>query len=144
VAYKEGVSCLRVPPAQDLEQLFTASTRLLEAGASLYGLLATPDGGLLVARGETAESEAVLADLAARGLSVERGWAVVALVGEGLREAPGRALSLLEPLVDEPIAAILAGDTGVSLAFLLPDHRLPHLIPRLHETCIPSLPKGNP
>jgi hypothetical protein len=136
VAYKEGVSCLRLPPAEDAELLFQASTRLLEAGASLYGLLATPDGGLLVAKGETPDSEAVLADLAASGLSVERGWAAVALVGEGLRAAPGRALSLLGPLTDEPIAAILAGDTGVSLAFLVPDHRLAHLIPRLHAHCI--------
>jgi aspartate kinase len=136
VAYKEGVSLLRVPPAQDPELLFQASTRLLEAGASLYGLLATPDGGLLVAKGETADSEAVLRDLAASGLSVQRGWAAVALVGEGLRDAPGRALSLLGPLVDEPVAAILAGDTGVSLAFLVPDHRLSLLIPRLHAHCI--------
>jgi len=136
VAYKEGVSCLRLPPAEDAELLFQASTRLLEAGASLYGLLATPDGGLLVARGETPDSEAVLADLAASGLWVERGWAAVALVGEGLRAAPGRALSLLGPLTDEPVAAILAGDTGVSLAFLVPDHRLAHLIPRLHAHCI--------
>ncbi|BDU75260.1 aspartate kinase [Mesoterricola sediminis] len=136
VAYKEGVSCLRVPPTADAEQLFQASTRLLEAGASLYGLLATPDGGLLVARAETAEAEAVLTDLAASGLDVSRGWAVVALVGEGLRAAQGRALSLLGPLVEEPVAAILAGDTGVSLAFLVPDPRLAGLIPRLHATCI--------
>lgn len=136
VAYKEGVSCLRVPPTEDAEQLFQASTRLLEAGASLYGLLATPDGGLLVARGETADSEAVLADLAASGLDVSRGWAVVALVGEGLRAAPGRALSLLGPLAAEPVAAILAGDTGVSLAFLVPEARLQDLIPRLHAHCI--------
>ena len=136
VAYKEGVTCLRLPPAEDSELLFQASSRLLGAGASLYGLLATPDGGLLVARGETADAEAVLAELAASGLDLERGWAVVALVGEGLREAPGRALSLLGPLVDEPIAAILAGDTGVSLAFLVPDHRLSQLIPRLHAHCI--------
>jgi aspartate kinase len=143
VAYKEGVSCLRVPPAQDSELLFQASTRLVEAGAALYGLLATPDGGLLVAKGETAESEAVLADLAASGLSIQRGWAAVALVGEGLREAPGRALSLLGPLVDEPIAAILAGDTGVSLAFLVPDHRIAQLIPKLHEHCIETNLRSN-
>ncbi len=142
VAYKEGVSCLRVPPAQDSELLFLASTRLLEAGASLYGLLATPDGGLLVAKAETADSEAVLRDLAASGLSVQRGWAAVALVGEGLKEAPGRALSLLEPLVDEPVAAVLAGDTGVSLAFLVPDHRLSLLIPRLHAHCMESAPRS--
>jgi aspartate kinase len=136
VAYKEGVTCLRLPPAEEPELLFQAATRLLEAGASLYGLLATPDGGLLVAKGETAEAEAVLAQLAATGLALERGWAAVALVGEGLRAAPGRALSLLGPLDGEPIAAVLAGDTGVSLAFLVPEDRLASLIPRLHAHCI--------
>ncbi len=55
VAYKEGVCCLRLPPAQEsdlFERMFQAANRLQEAGASLYGLLATPDGGLLVARAE--------------------------------------------------------------------------------------------
>ena len=139
VAYKEGVCCLRLPPAQEpdlFERLFQAATRLQEAGASLYGLLATPDGGLLVARAETAPGEAVLQDLAASGLALERGWAVVALVGEGLQAVPGRALSLLAPLAGEPIAAILAGDTGVSLAFLIPENRLGELVPRLHQHCV--------
>lgn len=136
VAYKEGVSCLRLPPAEDFGPLFEASARLQEAGATLYGLLATPDGGLLVARAETPESEAVLAGLAEAGMSLQRGWAVVALVGEGLRGEPGMALDVLGPLVEEPVAAFLAGDTGVSLAFLVPDHRLSRLIPRLHEHCI--------
>jgi aspartate kinase len=139
VAYKEGVACLRLPPAQDpdlFERLFQAAARLQEAGASLYGLLATPDGGLLVTRAETEEAAAVLADLAASGLALERGWAVVALVGEGLRTAQGRTLGLLAPLDGEPIAAILAGDTGVSLAFLIPDHRLAEVVPKLHYHCV--------
>jgi aspartokinase len=89
-----------------------------------------------VARVETPGAEAVLLDLAASGLALERGWAVVALVGEGLRDAPGRALSLLAPLDGEPIAAILAGDTGVSLAFLIPENRLGELVPRLHQHCV--------
>lgn len=139
VAYKEGVCCLRLPPAPEpdlFERLFQAATRLQEAGAALYGLLATPDGGLLVARAETASAEAVLLELAASGLALERGLAVVALVGEGLQEAPGRALGLLAPLDGEPIAAILAGDTGVSLAFLIPENRLGELVPRLHQHCV--------
>jgi aspartate kinase len=139
VAYKEGVCCLRLPPAQEsdlFERLFQAANRLQEAGASLYGLLATPDGGLLVARAETASAEAVLQELAASGLELERGWALVALVGEGLRAVPGQALGLLAPLDGEPIAAILAGDTGVSFAFLITENRLGELVPRLHHHCV--------
>jgi len=139
VAYKEGVTCLRLDPAQEpdlFERLFQAASRLQEAGAALYGLLATPDGGLLVARAETPESAAVLKQLEASGLALERGWAVVALVGEGLRTTQGQALSLLAPLDGEPIAAILAGDTGVSFAFLIPENRLAELVPKLHYHCV--------
>jgi len=139
VVYKEGVSCLRLPPAQEpdlFDRLFQAASRLREAGASLYGLLATPDGGLLVVRGETPEAQAVLDDLAGSGLALDSGWAVVALVGEGLRELPGQTLNLLAPLEGEAIAAILAGDTGVSLAFLIPESRLAELVPKLHHHCV--------
>lgn len=135
VAYKEGLACLRLAPTRDLEPLFHAALRLQEAGASRYGLLSTPDGSLLVVRPETQACETLLQELGAAGLDIQRGWAVVALVGEGLREAPGRALGLLSTLQDEPIAGILAGDTGVSLAFLVPETRLASLIPRLHEYC---------
>ncbi len=135
VAYKEGLACLRLPPARDLEPLFTAALRLQEAGATRYGLLSSPDGSLLVVRPETAAVDVLLEELAATGLDLQRGWAVVALVGEGLGRAPGRALGLLSSLQDEPIAGILAGDTGVSLAFLVPEMRLPTLIPRLHAQC---------
>jgi len=139
VAYKEGVCCLRLPPVQEpdlFERLFQAAARLQEAGATCYGLLATPDGGLLVVRAETPGAQAVLAELAASGLELESGWALVALVGEGLRAIPGRTLSLLAPLDGEPIAAILAGDTGVSLAVLIPETRLAELVPKLHRHCI--------
>jgi aspartate kinase len=139
VAYKEGVTCVRLAPAQEsglFERLTRAATRLQTAGATLYGLLATPDGGLLVTRAETAEAETVLEDLRTSGMLLEQGWAVVALVGEGLRTAPGRAMALLAPLEGESIAAILAGDTGVSVAFLIPEHRLAELVPKLHDHCV--------
>jgi aspartate kinase len=138
VAYKEGLACLRLPPDRDPEALFQAAGRLLEAGASLYGLQATPDGSLLVVLPETPDAEAVLETLAGVW-DLQRGWAAVALVGEGLRGAPGRTLGHLRPLDGEPIGAILAGDTGVSLAFLVPQERLAELIPRLHAHCLEGL-----
>jgi len=133
VAYKEGLVCLRLSPSRDLDPLFQAALRLEEAGAMRYGMLSTPDGSLLVVRPETPAAEAILEKLPASGFSVQRGWAVVALVGEGLRESPGRALGLLSSFQQEPIAGILAGDTGVSLAFLVPESRLSELIPRIHS-----------
>lgn len=133
VAYKEGVWALRLPADADLERLAAAALRLQEAGAVRYGLLGTPEGGLLLVRPETEAARTLVDTLASEGLSVESGLAVVALVGEGLREGRGRALALLADLHAEPIAGLLAGDTGIALALVLPQDRLADLIPRLHH-----------
>lgn len=136
VAYKEGISALRLPAASDLECLAHAAFRLQEAGAVRYGLLATPEVGLLLVRPETEAARHLLETLASEGLAVESGLAVVALVGEGLREGRGRALALLADLRAEPIAGLLAGDTGIALALVLPQERLADLIPQLHRRVI--------
>jgi aspartokinase len=60
---------------------------------------------------------------------------VVALVGEGLRQDPGAAARLLAPLAEERLGAVL-GASPVSVAFLVPEDRLPQLIPALHRCFI--------
>lgn len=136
VAYKEGLVCLHFPPARDLDAVFQAASDLQDSGAVRYGLLSTPEGSLLVVRPEHAEATELLSQLEKAGLRVERGWSSVALVGEGLRQSPGGALALLATLEKETIGGILAGGTGISVAFLVPDERLRDLIPRLHRLCI--------
>lgn len=138
VAYKEGVWAVRLPAEADLERLAAAASRLQEAGAARYGLLATPEGGLLLVRPETGRALDLLESLAEEDLGVEPGLAVVALVGEGLREGRGRALALLATLHAEPIVGLLAGDTGIALALVLPQERLPGLIPQLHRHVLES------
>jgi len=136
VAYKEGLVCLHFPPARDLDAVFQTATELQEAGAARYGLLGTPEGSLLVVRPEHPDSIAMLETLQRSGLRVDAGWAVVALVGEGLRSCPGEALTLLASLSGESIGGILAGGAGISVAFLVPEQRLKDLIPSLHRICI--------
>ncbi|HJU84049.1 MAG TPA: aspartate kinase [Holophagaceae bacterium] len=136
VAYKEGLSLLRFPSAFRLEDLLGQALALQEAGALRFGLLANPEGALLALRPETPAAQALVAALAADGVEVQRGWAVVALVGEGLRQDPGAALRLLAPLDHEPIGGLLTGSSGVSVAFLVPEARLADLIPRLHARCL--------
>ena len=136
VAYKEGVAALRFPPGFSLEELLTLALRLEDAGAHRYGLLSNPEGALLVLRTEGPAAETVLTELADLGITVERGWAVVALVGEGLRLDPGAPARLLAPLVGECLGAVLGGSSGASVAFLVPETRLAKLIPSLHRCFI--------
>lgn len=135
VAYKEGLALLRLPAGTRLEELLHHALALEEAGARRFGLLANPEGALLALLPETPAAEARLAQLEAEGLDLQRGWAVVALVGEGLRQDPGAALRLLASLRHEPIGGLLTGSSGVSVAFLVPEARLRELIPALHASC---------
>ncbi|HXC17079.1 MAG TPA: aspartate kinase [Holophagaceae bacterium] len=136
VAYKEGLTLLRLPAGTRLDEILQYASSLEEAGARRFGLLANPEGALLALLPETPAAEGKLASLEAEGLELQRGWAVVALVGEGLRQDPGAALRLLAALHHEPIGGLLTGSSGVSVAFLVPEARLPDLIPSLHAACI--------
>lgn len=140
VAYKEGLVCLRFPPSQDLDAVFLAVARLQDAGATRYGLLSTPEGSLLVVRPEQSSAEQVLRALGSEGVLVERGWSLVALVGEGLHRDPGAFQGILDAFDHEPLGAVLAGGAGVSLAVLVREDRLRQLIPLLHTACLAERP----
>ncbi len=136
VAYKEGISLLRFPASAGLEPPLEAARRLEEAGALRFGLISSPAGTLLAVRPETHAAIEVLGTLAASGLPCESGWAVVALVGEGLRADPVAALRYLAALGQVPVGGLLTGSSTVSIAFLVPESRLADLIPRLHAQAV--------
>jgi hypothetical protein len=136
VAYKEGLSLLRFPAAAGLEPPLDAARRLEEAGALRFGLVSSPAGTLLAVRPDTPAAAETLAALEAAGAERESGWAVVALVGEGLRADPVAALRHLAALGHEPMGGLLTGSSTVSVAFLVPEARLGDLIPRLHDRCV--------
>jgi len=139
VAYKEGIHLLRFPASAGLEPPLEAARSLEEAGALRFGLISSPAGTLLAVRPETHAAAEVLGTLAASGLACESGWAVVALVGEGLRTDPLAALRYLATLGQEPVGGLLTGSSTVSIAFLVPEARLAEIIPRLHEHCVQAL-----
>jgi aspartokinase len=136
VAYKEGLSLLRFPATAGLEPPLDAARRLEEAGALRFGLVSSPAGTLLAVRPDTPAAIELLADLEGAGAELACGWAVVALVGEGLRTDPVAALRHLGALGQEPMGGLLTGSSTVSIAFLVPESRLGELIPRLHNRCV--------
>jgi aspartate kinase len=142
VAYKEGIYLLRFPASAGLEPPMEAARSLEEAGALRFGLISSPAGTLLAVRPETHSAAEVLGTLAASGVVCEAGWAVVALVGEGLRADPVAALRHLAALGHEPVGGLLTGSSTVSIAFLVPEARLGDLIPRLHERCVDGRSPG--
>lgn len=143
VAYKEDLAMVRLPPEEDLARAIQLETELREAGATRFAFLAGPEGTVLVVRPEGPRCESILANLGDDGFSVERDWALVALVGEGLRATPDAVLRLLAPFHLDRIGGVFSGASPISLAFLVPQERLLDLVPRLHHLWIeqPELSK---
>jgi aspartate kinase len=142
VAYKEGLVTLRFGPDRSLEEVASVATRLQEAGATRFGLVGSPEGTLLVIRPEHPASKNILTHLSKEGIELSEAWALVALVGDGLKADPGHALRLLAPLEGETLGGLLAGAGGRSLAALIPESRLRALIPALHRACIETTFSG--
>ncbi|HJV88918.1 MAG TPA: aspartate kinase [Holophagaceae bacterium] len=139
VAYKEGLVILRLPASRNLlTDAATRAAQVEEAGAHRFGFLVTPEGALVVLRPETPAARQLLHQWREEGLELEEGWAVVALVGEGLRQDPAAKLRLLEPLGADAgaIGGLLAGCSPISTAALVREHRLADLIPRLHRAWV--------
>ncbi|MBL0312854.1 MAG: aspartate kinase [Holophagaceae bacterium] len=136
VAYKEDLAMVRLPPEENLARAFRLEAELRDAGATRFAFLAGPEGTVLVVRPEGPHCEAILANLGEDGFSVERNWALVALVGEGLRATPDAALRLLAPFQLDRIGGVFSGASPISLAFLVPQERLLDLVPRLHHLWI--------
>lgn len=147
VAYKEGLVLLRLPASHSLlAEAAAKAAQIEEAGAHRFGFLVTPEGALIVLRPETPAARQLLQQWQAEGFELEEGWAVVALVGEGLRKDPAAKLRLLEPLGADAgaIGGLLAGCSAISTAALVRERRLADLIPRLHrawvETALTTVP----
>jgi len=136
VAYKEDLAMVRLPPEEDLARAIRLETELREAGATRFAFLSGPEGTVLVVRPDGPRCESILANLGGDGFSVERNWALVALVGEGLRATPDAALRLLAPFQLDRIGGVFSGASPISLAFLVPQERLLDLVPRLHHLWI--------
>ncbi len=139
VAYKEGLVILRLPASRSLlAEAAAKAAQVEEAGAHRFGFLVTPEGALIVLRPETLAARQLLNQWQQEGLELEEGWAVVALVGEGLRKDPAAKLRLLEPLGADAgaIGGLLAGCSAISTAALVRENRLADLIPRLHRAWV--------
>jgi aspartate kinase len=78
---------------------------------------------------------AIMADLADLGdAHQESGYAIVCVVGEGLRGTAGISARVFGALGDVSIAMISQGASSTNLTFVVPEGAVEGVVTRLHET----------
>jgi aspartate kinase len=77
----------------------------------------------------------ILDDLRSLGaVEVERGRAIICVVGEGLRGTPGIAARLFNCLTDINVSLISQGASSINLTFVIEEENLLEAVTRLHRT----------
>jgi aspartate kinase len=78
--------------------------------------------------------EKVVEDLRRLGeVEVERGYAVICVVGEGLRESTGLAAKIFSTIEDVNVALVSHGASAVNLTFVIKEEYTSEVISRLHK-----------
>lgn len=90
---------------------------------------------------------ALLADLERLGaVTVERGRAIVCVVGDGLRDAPGIAGVVFDAVRDINVDLISQGASRINLTFVVDAARAPEVVRRVHAAVFAAtaVPAGEP
>jgi aspartate kinase len=84
---------------------------------------------------EPSRLPAIVEELSKLGdVSREEGYAIVCVVGEGLRSTPGVAARVFGALKDVNIVLISQGASSTNLTFVVPEDAVTQAVTRLHDT----------
>jgi len=148
IAYKEDVAlvtlvCARMFKARGfLRRLFDA----LDAHGVTPDAVATSEVSVALALHAPSDLEGLVRDLGEYGtVSVRRGQAIVCVVGEGLKNAPGIVGQVFEGLEGVRISLVSQGGSAINLGFVVDERDLPEVVSRLHRRFFerPALPARN-
>jgi aspartate kinase len=136
IAYKEGMTVVNLVSAR----MFKAQGFLrrvfetLERHRIAPDLVATSEVSVALAVSPSQALDAAAAELGGLGeVSLRTAHAVVAVVGENLKQTPGVVGRVFEDLHDIPIAMVSQGGSEIALSFAVGEGDLPNVVSRLHR-----------
>jgi aspartate kinase len=136
IAHKKNITILRISSARMLGSygFMSAVFQVFERFRTVIDVISTSEVSIALTLDNTAELEKIVTELRRLGdVEVDPGYAVVCVVGEGLRASTGLASSVFSTIEDVNVALISHGASSVNLTFVIKDENAPDVIRRLHE-----------
>ena len=101
----------------------------------MIDVISTSEVSIALTLDSTAEIEKIVADLSRLGdVEAEPGYAVVCVVGDGLRESTGLASKIFSTIDDVNVALVSHGASSVNLTFVVKEDVVSDVIKKLHAT----------
>lgn len=136
IAHKKNITILRISSARMLGSygFMSAVFQVFERFRTVIDVISTSEVSIALTLDNTAEIEKIVTELERLGdVEVDPGYAVICVVGEGLRASTGLASSIFSTISDINVALISHGASSVNLTFVVKEDLVADVIKRVHK-----------
>lgn len=135
IAHKKNITILRITSARMLGSygFMSAVFQVFERFRTVIDVISTSEVSIALTLDNTAEIDKIVAELRRLGdVEVDPGYAVVCVVGEGLRASTGLASKIFSTIDDVNVALVSHGASSVNMTFVVREGDVADVIRRLH------------
>ena len=135
IAHKTGVTTVQVTSARMLGAygFLRALFEVFERHRTVVDVVTTSEVSVSLSLDDATALPEILEDLRALGtVGVEKGRAIICVVGEGLRGTPGIAARVFSTISDINVTLISQGASSINFTFAIEEERASEAVQRLH------------
>ncbi|CAN5635637.1 hypothetical protein BH24ACI3_BH24ACI3_05700 [soil metagenome] len=136
IASKKNITILRITSARMLGSygFMSAVFQVFDRYRTVIDVISTSEVSIALTLDDAASIDKIVEELSRLGdVEVESGYAVICVVGEGLRASTGLASKIFSTISDVNIALVSHGASAVNLTFVVKEEVVSDVIKRLHK-----------
>jgi len=136
IAHKTGVTTLQITSARMLGAygFLRALFEVFERHRTVVDVVTTSEVSVSLSLDDATSLPPIVAELEVFGtVRVEKGRAIICVVGEGLRGTPGIAARVFSTISDINVTLISQGASSINFTFAIEEERVKEAVTRLHE-----------
>ena len=136
IAHKTGVTTVQITSARMLGAygFLRALFEVFEKHRTVVDVVTTSEVSVSLSLDDASSLPAIVADLEQLGtVRVEKGRAIICVVGEGLQGTPGIAARVFSTISDINVTLISQGASSINFTFAIEEEKVKEAVTRLHE-----------
>jgi len=136
IAHKTGVTIVQITSARMLGAygFLRALFEIFEQHRTVVDVVTTSEVSVSLSLDEASALPAIVEELQQLGtVRIEKGRAIICVVGEGLRGTPGIAGRVFSTISDINVSLISQGASSINFTFVIEEERVKEAVTRLHD-----------
>ena len=137
IAHKKNITILRISSARMLGSygFMSAVFQVFDRYRTVIDVISTSEVSIALTLDNADSLDRIVEELSRLGdVEVDPGYAVICVVGEGLRASTGLAARIFSTIDEVNIALVSHGASAVNLTFVVKEEAVSEVISKLHKT----------